>query len=102
MTDQKAPTPSVGRIVHYFPGVNDPAACANGLAGSDPVAAVIVRVWSDSTLNLRLLLDCVSTGDGTPIKTSVQRRDLLPEATGSPVPAGHGQIVFESLSFQDG
>ena len=81
MTDQKAPTPSVGRIVHYFPGVNDPAACANGLAGSDPVAAVIVRVWSDSTLNLRLLLDCVSTGDGTPIKTSVQRRDLLPEAS---------------------
>jgi hypothetical protein len=38
--DQK---PSLGRIVHFFP-----------TTGSEPLAAVITRVWSDTCVNLEV------------------------------------------------
>jgi hypothetical protein len=79
-------TPSVGRIVHYFPGEYDKDACANGNGPNDPVAAVVVRVWSDTTLNLRLLLDSHGNPDdgGTPVRTSVQRDNAIEGATVGP------------------
>ena len=71
-------TPSVGRIVHYFPGPHDPSACVNG--NDDPVAAVVVRAWSDDCLNLRLLLD-YTANEGCPSRTSVQRRGVAPSGS---------------------
>ena len=72
--------PTVGRIVHYFPGKHDTDAKANGLGANDPVTAVIVRAWVDgcpepevATLNLRLLLDSTSK-DPTPCRTSIVHR----------------------------
>lgn len=44
-----AQRPSVGRIVVYRPHENGPA--------GDPIPAVIVRVWSDTCVNLRLFRD---------------------------------------------
>lgn len=73
-------TPTVGRIVHYFPGPHDAPACVNGNGADDPVAAVVVRAWGDDCVNLRLLLDFTSN-DGCPIRTSVQRRGAAPEGT---------------------
>jgi hypothetical protein len=44
--------PTVGRIVHYFPHANE-------FTGNDssPVPAVIVRVWSDVCVNLKVFTD---------------------------------------------
>jgi len=39
-------TPTIGRIVHYW---HNP--------GDEPVAAIVVRVWSDECVNLRLFTD---------------------------------------------
>lgn len=50
-------TPTIGRVVHYFPGENDAAGQSNGNKADDPVAAVITRVWSDVCVNLTVLLD---------------------------------------------
>lgn len=55
-------TPTVGRIVHLFPG-NAKNLQSNGLGPDDPVAAVIVRVWGGGlypTLNLMALVDGTS------------------------------------------
>jgi len=40
------PKPSVGRIVHYFPQPD-----------SEPAAAIITRVWSDTCVNLHVFSD---------------------------------------------
>lgn len=53
-------SPSVGRIVHYYPGTTD------RFSSAGPLAAVIVRVWGDECVNLT-----VFDGDGAPhTKTS--------------------------------
>lgn len=74
--------PSVGRIVHYFPGKHDIAAKVNGNGDNDPVAAVVVRAWVDghpnperASINIRLLLDSCD-GGGTPVRTSVIHREV--------------------------
>lgn len=41
--------PTVGRVVHFFPATSDALYC-NG----EPLAATIVRVWSDTCVNLAL------------------------------------------------
>lgn len=74
-------TPTIGRIVHYFPGTNDAEARSNGVKVDEPVAAVIVRVWSDATVNLQVITDC---GPGVLARTSVQHKDVRPESSESP------------------
>ena len=49
--------PTIGRIVEYVLGPYD--SFVNN--GSDRCPAVIVRVWSDTTVNLRLLTDSNET-----------------------------------------
>lgn len=51
MADQK---PSVGRVVHYKPSDSDPPR-----NNAEVLPAVIVRVWSDTCVNLRVLNDQV-------------------------------------------
>lgn len=59
-------TPTIGRIVHYRLSEDDAKAInalpmpGNTVKAGDLVAAIVVRVWSASTCNLRLVLD----GDG--------------------------------------
>lgn len=48
--------PSIGRIVHYYPHDGD----RFGETG-EPIAAVVVRVWTDECVNLRLLTDTTDT-----------------------------------------
>ncbi len=38
--------PSVGRIVHYSPGIGDPQ------GQPDPIPAIMTRVWSEKVVNL--------------------------------------------------
>jgi hypothetical protein len=53
--------PTVGRIVHYFE-----------FAGADPLPAIVVRVWGDDCINLRVFTD----NDASPLHmTSVTRRN---------------------------
>lgn len=71
--------PSVGRVVHYFPPLEDREARANGNDG--PLAAIITRVWSDTGVNLTVFPDFAF-----PIaRSSVFKRS--PGATG-PSPSG--------------
>lgn len=58
-TTDPRPSPSVGRIVHVLmdPTMNN---------GADVAPAIITRVWSDTTVNLRVLAD----GDSTLWRTS--------------------------------
>lgn len=44
--------PTVGRIVHYVPGGNDPPH-----NGAEVLPAIITRVWSDTCVNLRVFND---------------------------------------------
>ncbi len=67
-------TPTVGRIVHLFPGENAPHLESNGNGPNDPIAAVIVRVWSDDTVNLMAILD----GEAPIWVCSVQRSATAP------------------------
>ena len=58
--------PSLGRVVlvsGLHPTTNN---------GSDTAPAVVTRVWSDSLVNVRVLLDGT---DGTPSRTSVTLHD---------------------------
>lgn len=72
-------TPSIGRIVHVIVNPED-----NN--GSDVAPAVIVRVWSEQSVNVRVLLD----GNETPWwRTSIplyESREALE--------AGHAQMVI--------
>jgi len=43
-------TPTVGRIVHYYPGSGD----AMNFVPGKPVAAIITHVWSGSCVNLSI------------------------------------------------
>ncbi len=54
--------PTVGRIVHYYPQDGDRFGTMD-----EPIAAVIVRVWSEECVNLRLLPD----SDDSPHVSSV-------------------------------
>jgi hypothetical protein len=75
------PTPSVGRIVHI---AMDPA--ANN--GGDIAPAVITRVWSDTCVNLRVLID----GPNVDWRTSVtlwESREALD--------AHHAQLVADGI-----
>lgn len=45
--------PSVGRIVHFVPQPGSPAAHN----GASVVPAIIVRVWSDDMVNLKVFAD---------------------------------------------
>lgn len=42
--------PSVGRIVHFFPATSDALYCIG-----EPLAAIITRVWSETSVNLAVL-----------------------------------------------
>jgi hypothetical protein len=68
-------TPSIGRIVHLFPGTNAKHLWSNGNRADDPIAAVIVRVWDDETVNLMVLLD----GESPIWVTSVRRTAANPD-----------------------
>jgi hypothetical protein len=60
--------PSIGRIVHFI--LNDYITAGfitNGQVQGERVAAIVTRVWSDTCVNLRLILD----GDAVPLVTSV-------------------------------
>lgn len=61
--------PSIGRIVHYHPGPNDPEGVQSNHSPALP--AVIVRVFSDTCVNLRILCD----GPDVAWKTSVCQGD---------------------------
>jgi len=54
--------PSIGRLVHYFPTINENY-------GNSPVTALITHVWSDTCVNLKLFADGPGVMDG--FKTSV-------------------------------
>jgi hypothetical protein len=52
--------PSIGRIVHYKPTGGDRAAWSahgNHIGEDDLLPAIIVAVWSDEYVNLRVFLD---------------------------------------------
>lgn len=55
--------PTVGRVVWYYPGQNDPLS----VRGVQPLAAHVCRVWSDRMVNL-MVID--PDGNPTP-RTSV-------------------------------
>lgn len=66
--------PSVGRIVHYQPGDHELAAMSEGgnpIESGTWLAAVVVRVWSDTCVNLRVFTD----GPSTPWVTSATLGD---------------------------
>lgn len=44
-------TPTVGRIVWYYPFPNDPGPSPGG----QPLAAVVAHVWSDTCVNLAVM-----------------------------------------------
>lgn len=44
-------TPTVGRVVWFYPFENDPGPSPGG----QPLAAIIAHVWSDSCVNLMVL-----------------------------------------------
>lgn len=46
--------PTIGQIVHYIP-TRDEKLANNG--GTSPIAAVVVAVWSDVCVNLKLITD---------------------------------------------
>lgn len=65
--------PTVGRIVHYKVSAHDSLAVkSNGIRQEDILPAVIVRVWNDAGVNIKILcdgpIDCwktsVTMGDG--------------------------------------
>lgn len=60
-------SPTVGRIVHFYPASED---CITGYNGAEVLPAIIVRVWSDSCVNLKVLTD----GPYDVWKTSVIKR----------------------------
>ncbi len=49
--------PTVGRIVHYHPTEAEKQQIGGGNTDADPLPAVIVRVWSDTCINLKVLTD---------------------------------------------
>ncbi len=62
------PTPTIGRIVMYTPSEEEKKQMkAAGGNGADTLPAVIVAVWSSTTVNLKVILD----GPGDLWKTSV-------------------------------
>lgn len=65
-------TPTIGRIVHLYPGENAKHLHFNGNGPNDPIAAVVVRVWSNDCVNLMALVD----GQAPVWVTSVQRRGV--------------------------
>ncbi len=69
--------PSLGRvvIVKVDPSINN---------GSDEAPAMITRVWSDTMVNLRVLLDGADGVHGippTPARTSVTLLESKPDAS---------------------
>lgn len=75
-------TPSIGRIVHYYPTASDnPEDFRNNKLGK-PIAAVIVKVHSDECVNLRLITD----SESLPWKTSVCFDEALSEMSWSWLP----------------
>lgn len=46
--------PSIGRIVHYFPQPGEFGLHSNS---TSPCAAIITAVWSDTCVNLKVLVD---------------------------------------------
>lgn len=72
--------PTIGRIVHYWPRKS--AGADNGLpmvyaVAAEPVPAIIVRVWSDDCVNLRVFNDAEPRYDAEAQEhvTSVTRCD---------------------------
>lgn len=80
--------PTIGRIVHYFPTADDSKAlmAMGGNYGLDrPIPGVIVAVWSDTCVNLKLLTD----GPYDLWKTSVSQR------TGEPTEENPQQYTWD-------
>lgn len=55
MSEQKQP--SVGRIVHYHVGAFDGPEMRHNHTEEEDLPAVIVRVWSDTCVNLKVFTD---------------------------------------------
>jgi hypothetical protein len=68
--------PSLGRIVLVNTG---PLGLANDDNGAETAPAIITRVWSDTLVNVRVLLD----SEHTPCKTSVALVETAEEAEAS-------------------
>jgi hypothetical protein len=61
--------PSIGRIVHYQPTLEEREAWAtsgNSIGPDEVLPAIVVAVWSDDCVNLRVFLD----GEESPWSTS--------------------------------
>ena len=58
---KKERKPKVGDVVLYYPHESDKTAFSNGHPG--PIAAIITRVWSDTTVNLKIIPDCGAVED---------------------------------------
>ena len=66
-------TPTIGRIVHVFPGENTQWHF-NGNGANDPIAAIITRVWNNDSINVIAFPDA-----STPLPlTSVNRKKTHP------------------------
>lgn len=65
------PAPTVGRIVHVFPGPRTDL-CRNGLGPQDPIAAIVVRVWGAGASSVAAINACaIVDGLGVEWVTSV-------------------------------
>jgi len=54
--------PTVGRIVHFY--TDNKARHSNGV-DAGPYPAIITRVWSEKSVNLKVLPDCGAPFDAT-------------------------------------
>lgn len=86
--------PTVGRIVHFFPGDNADHQ-SNGNGPNDPIAAVITRVWNDDMVNLMVFVDGPAPIWVTSVMRSAQapnRRWDWPEIVQNVVPTGKALV----------
>lgn len=72
-------TPTVGRIVHFYPNEADYTARSNGVKPGEPLAAIITRVWNEDGVNLTIFPDAAAPLS----RTSVVRRGVAHENSSS-------------------
>lgn len=57
----KPKVPTVGSTVLFHPPASDKVALSNRHPG--PIAAIVTRVWNDTTVNLKIIPDCGAVED---------------------------------------